>query len=493
MKQEEYDVCIIGGGPAGYAAAMRALDFDKKVLLIEKNKLGGAGLYDGALASKSMWEVSEKIRSAREIAGQENILKDISFQSVMETVNAAIAERKFQLTLHIQLLRERLENKELHYERGFAKIKDPNTIEIETKKGIETVKTKNIIIATGSSPRKIPNIQVDEAIIMTSDGICKMDKFPKSIVIVGAGVIGCEYATIFSNIGLTKVYLIDRGSRILPFEDDDVVQVVADNFKEKGVTIHNEASLKRLEIIDGEVEYEVEYPDGRTETIHVEKALLSVGRIPNTQKMGLEDIGLQMKPGGYIVESNTQTSISNIYSAGDVNGRIALVNMAETEARHAVERMFGQNPKALIYDNICSIMFVHPEVAAVGINEKQARQMKIPYRIAKIDYSCIARSIAMRKSIGFFKILVSNDEKMKVLGMRAVGEHASSAIQAVALLIYMNKGIDDICEMLHPHPSIIEGIQEAFRMLKGNSVYKPGIFQDKLKCYHWEPEMVNEK
>jgi dihydrolipoamide dehydrogenase len=163
---------------------------------------------------------------------------------------------------------------------------------------------------------------------------------------------------------------------------------------------------------------------------------------------------------------------------------MALVNVGEREARHAVVKMFADFPvKPIHYENISTIMFLSPEVAAVGLSEQKAQELKIPIRVSKIDYSMIARAIAMRKTTGFFKIIVSDDDDMKVLGMRAVGEHASSAIQSVSLLMYMNKGIDELAHMIHPHPSIVEGVQECVRMLIGKSIYKSSVFKDKLKCY----------
>jgi dihydrolipoamide dehydrogenase len=162
------------------------------------------------------------------------------------------------------------------------------------------------------------------------------------------------------------------------------------------------------------------------------------------------------------------------------------VNVGEREGRHAVARIYGKHVKPLVYTNISTIMFLNPEVASVGMGEQEAMEKGISIKVAKIDYSCISRAIAMRKTNGFFKIIVSNDAEMKLLGMRAVGEHASSAIQAVAYLIHTNQGIEELAVMMHPHPSIIEGIQECVRMLLGKSIYKSSVFKDKLKCYKRE-------
>jgi len=480
---EKYDLCVIGGGPAGYAAAMRAIDFGKKVLLVEKSKLGGYGIYDGALASKTMWELSHKAKTVKDQIGQDKRI-DIPFTKVKEIIDEALFERKFQLSCHLRIIHA--ETSLINYEKGVASFISDKEILITKEDGNTFhVQAENTIIATGSRPRTLPDIKVDEKVILTSDGILHLDEFPKSMVILGAGVIGCEFATMFSNFGQTKVYLIDKAERILPFEDQDVADLVATNLEENGVVIHRGAKLVRMDHLGEEVEYEIENKDGTKEVIRAEKAMLSIGRVPNIEELKLESANVQMsKRGVHIGDEDTRTNVPNIYAVGDVSGHLALVNVGEREARHAVVKMFADFPvKPIHYENISTIMFLSPEVAAVGLNEQKAAELGIPIRVSKVDYSTIARAIAMRKTNGFFKIIVSDDEEMRILGMRAIGEHASSAIQSVSLLMYMNKGIDELAHMIHPHPSIVEGVQECVRMLLGKSVYKSSIFKDKLKCY----------
>lgn len=476
---EHFDLIVIGGGPSGYAGAMRAVDFGKKVLLIEKKKIGGAGVYDGVLTSKTLWEYSMKVSSIREMVPDFKV----NFHEMERTVNEAVFERKTQMTVHSQLL-QNSSHRLFYYEKGHAFLLDKNTVQVTKDDGsIKKFTTDNILLATGSRPRIPNNITVDEKTIITSDGIKNLKEIPKSIVVLGAGVIGCEFATIFSNLGQTKVYLIDKADRILPFEDEDVAKVVTDSFIAHGATVHSGSSLKRMEIKNGAVEYELEYKDGRKEVINVEKALVSIGRVANVENMGLENVGVKLNERGSIWDDDTQTNISNIYVAGDATTEIALVNVGEREARHAVVRMFGPTIKPLTYKNISTIMFLNPEVAAVGMSEQELASKNIPHKVVKLDYSINARAIAMRKTKGFFKIIVTNDSGMRILGMRVVGEHASSSIQGVAYLIHTNQGIRELAEMMHPHPSIIEGVQECLRMLLGKSIYKPYIFNDRLKCY----------
>ena len=477
---ECFDLIVIGGGPAGYAGAMRALDFRKKVLLIEKNRIGGAGVYDGVLSSKTMWEHSMKVNTIRQMVPEYSP----KFSDVKQVVFDALSERKLQMEQHLHLLETAIEKDIFHFEQGTGRFIDKNTIEITRNDGSKKIVFGNyILIATGSRPRYIPDIPIDEQIVVTSDGIRNFTNFPESMVVLGAGVIGCEFATIFSNYGKTKVFLIDKAERILPFEDEDIAETVTQNLLENGAHVHHGASLVRMEIKNGKVEYELKFKDRGNEIFTVEKALVSVGRIPNIESLGLENAGVKVNERGAIWDDDTQTNVSNIFTAGDVSMDIALVNVGEREARHAVVRMFGDSIKPINYKNISTIMFLNPEVASVGLSEQDAKAKGIPFKMVKLDYSTNARAIAMRKTKGFFKIIVTNDHGMRILGMRAVGEHASSAIQAVAYLVHTNQGIRELADMMHPHPSIIEGIQECLRMLLGKSIYKAAVFKDKLKAY----------
>ncbi|MBX2966232.1 MAG: NAD(P)/FAD-dependent oxidoreductase [Cyclobacteriaceae bacterium] len=477
---EKYDLVVIGAGPSGYAAAMRAIDFKKKVLLIEKNRVGGAGVTNGALSSKTWWELSRETASFRKNLKRYNIqAPSVDYKEIQAEVQRAVQERKTLLLEHMELLKT---SGYFTFQRGTAKLLSQNEVEITGEFEKTIVTTDHVILATGSRPRYLPELPIDEKIIMTSEGIELMEDFPESMVIVGAGVIGCEYATIFSGFGKTKVHLIDKGDRILPFEDEDVVRVIERNMENNGVLIHRKSQLVRMEIKSGRVEYELEYTDGSKEVFNVEKALVSVGRIPNYELLwDTKEVDIHISKRG-IEDNDTQTNVSNIYAVGDITADISLVNVGELEGRYAVERIFGNPQRKLVYENISTIMFLSPEVAGVGLNETQAREKEIDYRVVTLDYSCIPRAIAKRNTQGFIKLMVTNDDEMKILGMKVVGNHASSAIQAVALLISMNKGIEELAECVHPHPSITEGIQECVRMLLGKSMFKPGVLRNRLSC-----------
>jgi dihydrolipoamide dehydrogenase len=479
---EKFDLVVIGAGPSGYAASMRALDFKKKTLLIEKNNVGGAGVTNGALSSKTWWELSREAASFQKKLKRFNIQAPaFNYKEIQAEVRRAIDERKSMLEDHMKQMQDSRHAHLLSFKKGTARLISQNEIEIVNGAKQEKVWAEYVILATGSRPRYLPELPIDEKIVMTSEGIENMDDFPESMVIVGAGVIGCEYATIFSGFDKTKVHLIDKGDRILPFEDEDVVNVIERNMENNGVLIHRNSRLIRMEIKNSRVEYELEYTDGGKEVFNVEKALIAVGRTPNYEELWDDKVAINITKRG-IEDNDTQTNIGNIYAIGDITSDISLVNVGELEGRYAVEKIFGNPKRKLVYENISTIMFLNPEVAGVGLNEVSAREKGIDYKVVTLDYSCIPRAIAKRNTQGFIKLLVSNDGQMKILGLKIIGNHASSAMQAVALLIFMDKGIEELAECVHPHPSITEGIQECVRMLLGTSLFKPDAMRGKVSC-----------
>jgi len=486
-----YDVAVIGAGPAGFAAAVRAWDFGKRVCLIERGRLGGAGIHNGALTSKTLWELSRDYRKAlRRDRGFVADRVSLDYQQVLRCVEDASAEKTAQLRRQLEVLAapDPSHGGSITLLTGSACFADPHRLRVRgAEPGDEyEITAANIVIATGSRPRTLPEIPVDGRFVLTSDHLTRIRDFPDSVVIIGAGVIGCEFATILANYGKTKVYLIDRAERILPFEDEDVARLVADNLRLKGVTIHQKCQLEGLRVegdpVDGgRVHYTICHHAGGLETIAVERALVSIGRVPNTQGLCLEAAKVEVTGRGHIVADDTRTSAPHIFAVGDVTLDLALVSIGEIEGRHAVEHMYGQVKAPLCYDNVSSIMFLDPEVAAVGLNELQAQRARVSYKVAVYHYSLVNRAIAMRATQGFIKLLVSDDEEMRLLGMRALGAHASTSIETCALMIRQGRGVRDLAEMLHPHPAVTEALQDCVRMLLGRSLLKPHVFPSQLR------------
>ncbi|MBX3233322.1 MAG: NAD(P)/FAD-dependent oxidoreductase [Labilithrix sp.] len=483
-----WDLCVIGAGPAGYAAAMRAHDLGKRVVLVERDRLGGTGIHNGALSSKTMWHLSNDYATARltDRGYRAPGGIDVTYASVMESVRVAVSERRALLDRQLEgLARPSPAGGVVTLVRGKATFTSPTKVEVKKVDGTtETIEAKNFLIATGSHPRVPPDYPVDGDVIVTSDHIEQWKEFPTSMVIVGAGVVGCEYATMFASFGKTKIHIIDRQPRILPFEDEDVSEEVSRSFESLGITIHRAAKLESLKVVDGRVEYVVTNADGAQETIHVDKALVSIGRVPSTKDLGLEAAGVALdKGGGVVVKDCQSTSAPHVWAAGDVTMDIALVNVAELEGRFAVEKMFGLEPRPIQYGALSSIMFLKPEVAAVGLNETQAKKDGIPYRVGVVDNRLVSRNIAMRSTRGFVKLLAAKDSS-KILGLRVVGPQASSTIQGIAFLIQLGATLDELDHTVHPHPAVPEGVQECARMILGRSVLKPDVFgpEGLLRC-----------
>jgi dihydrolipoamide dehydrogenase len=261
-----------------------------------------------------------------------------------------------------------------------------------------------------------------------------------------------------------------------------VADVVAQSFERLGVRIHRESKLESLRVVDGMVEYVICDPAGQVcEPIRVERALVSVGRAPNTGSLGLREIGVELDAsGGLVVKDTRSVSTPSIWAAGDVTMDIALANVAELEGRHAVERMFGLEPAPIRYEALSAIMFLSPEVASVGLNEQQAKKKGIDYCVGSVGNSLINRNIAMRETRGFLKLLATREAPHRVLGLRVVGPEASSCIQGIAFLIDQGASVEDIDRCVHPHPAITEGVQECARLILGRSIHKPQVFGGSL-------------
>jgi len=480
----DYDLIVIGAGPAGFTAAVRGWDYGKRVALIEKGPLGGVGVHDGALSSKTLWELSKDYRKAlRQDRGFVAQSVELDYRQVIRCVEQALAEKVGQFERQLTALSQPRQGQpgSVTLVRGTARFLDANTVAVDGDEGKRVLTGERFVVATGSRPRELPGTPVDGRLVLSSDHLMSLREFPSSLVIVGAGVVGCEFATIFANFGQTKVYLVDRADRILPFEDEDVSRTCSRNLEAKGVTIHHRASLVAMTTVGDEVEYTIEHHTGGRETIRVERALISIGRIPNTESLDLDLAGVNLTDRGHIVHQHCVTSADHIYAVGDVTADVALVSVGELEARHAVECMYAGLCEPLSYDNICSIYFLDPEVAGCGMSELEAQKKRIPYRVASYGYGLISRAVAMRSTDGFMKLLVTDDDEMRILGMRALGPHSSAAIEAVSLIMSQGRSVKDLADVLHPHPAITEGVQDCIRMLLGTSIWKPHVFQSELR------------
>lgn len=500
-----FDVCVVGAGPGGIAAALRVLDYQKSVCLIEAHptQLGGADIWDGALSSKTMWEMS---KTYRRIIGRTTkrfmsvvtngsgapCLFQPSYPRLRESMAAASKHREAQIAAQLAMAA-------IPIIRGTGVLVDKHTLQVSGgADGATTVTADYFVLATGSTPRNHPTIPNDGKVVLSSTDLLGAKDFPNSIVIIGAGVIGCEFASILANFGQTRVHVIEKSNRILPVEDEDVSGFVQKLLENKGVDFHHHSTL-----VDGAAKpssdgsgsgsfvYSLRNTKNGEVTEHtVDKALVSIGRTPVINTLGLSNIGVDVSAGRLDVNRFCRLrAVENIYAVGDMSTRMQLVNVAEREGRLAVDHMYGTlDEEAYVSagSHISSIMFLDQELAAVGYNEQQCQARNISYRVASYSYRYVSRAVAMGNTRGFAKLLVTNDDKMLVVGLRAVGAHASSIVDLGSLAIANKISATQLGHLLTAYPSVTQGFLECVRVLLGTSSLKPNRSPG-ISCHTWVP------
>ncbi len=490
---EQFDLAVIGSGPGGLAATMRGLDFGKRVCLIEAGHLGGNGIMNGPLTSKTMWELSADYAVAAAVdRGYRASGLQVDYDLVKKTVLHAAKTKQNQILSQIETFSgDEKYPGSITYKQGFARFLDRHTLEIKNQEGTEIIAAEYIIIATGSVPRPHPDLVIDQKQILDSDGILNLKSFPERMMIIGSGIIGCEFATIFSNFKQTEVHLLDRTHRVIPFEDDDVSDFVSGNLEKNGVIIHRLANLRTVRKKNDYLEVVLDYDDGHSSVVEVDIILISIGRDPNTSGLSLQNAGIETTNKGFL-KINEECALSNfgdcnIFAAGDVTGQKALYGVAEEQGRFIVEAIYDKSKFLLDYSHMPTLMFFKPELAAVGANEKMLRNKGIPYKAAFYSNELVNRTIAMRNTNGFVKIMVSNDGSDRILGMRAAGPQASAFIVSIAYLINADIRVQEVLQSIHPHPSVTEGIQECLRIFYDQSIFKPKAFPNLIKVTEWKP------
>jgi dihydrolipoamide dehydrogenase len=454
-EPDKFDLCILGAGPGGYAGAIRAIDAGRTVCLVEGDEIGGTGVKWGALASKTMWELAKDYTiAAKTDRGYQCSDLKVDYQAVRDTVLAAVKEKQYQMLSQLETFAHgRWKGPgTVVYLRGWGRFLDERHLEVDSADGRQRiVAADRFLICTGSKPRPFPHIAVDQERIFDSDGILGLQHFPRRLMIIGAGVTGCEYATIFANFGQTQVFLADHQERVIPYEDEDVSDYVSNNLEKRGVKIFHSSQLRDIVRKSDHLEVVLDFKDGHATVVEVDAVLVSIGRDPNIRRLNLPAAGIFPDKAGYLDCDPHGRVREHIYAAGDVTHRPALVNMAVMESRHAVKHMFRLPTQSLTFPNMSTVMFFYPAVAAVGLHEKECRRRKIPYRVATYANALLPRAIAMRAAGGFVKIIVRDDESQQILGMRAAGPQVSSTIMSIGLLIDQEKNALNVLESMFPH------------------------------------------
>lgn len=440
-----FDLIVLGGGPGGYLAAERAAGAGLKVCLIEKNKLGGVCLNEGCVPSKTLLNSAKVLDYANhgEAYGVKVTGATIDHKAVVERKNKVVS------TL-VGGIAAMMKSHKVTVVNGLGVIKDKNHVEANG----EVYECKNLIIATGSEAvvPPIPGVKegVESGFVLTNREILDLQEIPEKLVIVGGGVIGLEMASYFNSVG-SDVTVIEMLGKIAGPTDEEISSILQKNYEDKGVKFMLNTAV--TEIKDGKVFFK----DG---SVPADKVLLSIGRRAVTKGIGLENIGVAMERGAIITDRYMRTNIDGVYAVGDVNAKIMLAHTAYREAEVAVNNILGKKD-IMRYDAIPSVIYTAPEVACVGENEKTAKEKGIDFAVSKVSMMFSGRYVAENSVLdGICKVLMDKKYR-KIIGVHMIGSYASEMIYGAALMLENEMRVDDVKELVFPHPTVCEIIREA--------------------------------
>lgn len=457
----KYDIAIIGAGPGGYVAAIRASQLGKRVVLIERDIVGGVCLNWGCIPSKALIHQAELFR---EIPALEKLgIKIDKSNFDYAKVHALSRDAARKLTRGVEGL---IKKNSIDHVKGTATIKTPKSIMVQGENASDTknIEAENIIIATGSSPKVLPGMEFDEDKVLSSTGILSLSKLPKKMIILGAGAIGIEFAYVLSTFGV-EISVVEMLPRILPLEDAETSQALAAILKRRGIKFflgHKSSALRKK---DKSVELDIEeVTDGKKQTLQADKVLASVGRAPNSVNLGLETLGIKTERGFITVSPQYETNVPGIYAIGDiVSGTPLLAHVASKEAEIAVEAITGHAKTELDSLRVPAAVYCDPQIASFGLTEEQVKEKQIPYTKAKFPFVAAGKAVAVQKTDGFVKIL-SHKESGEILGAHILGNSATELIHNLLTASRGELTVHEIATLVHAHPSESEAVMEAARM-----------------------------
>lgn len=459
----EVDVLVVGGGPGGYAAAIRAAQLGKQVTLVEKEDLGGVCLNRGCIPSKaliSVAELYERMQHAEEMGISVQGL-ELHMDKIQQWKNKVVQ----QLTSGVASL---LKGHQVEVIKGEAYFTSPHEVRVVSGYENERLSFRHCIIATGSRPVELKAFPFDEQKILSSTGALNLQEIPQRFLVIGGGYIGVELGSALNKLG-SEVIILEGMQTILPGFDKAMVQMAARLLKKQGITIHTSATATSADIESERVKVKAEIA-GKEEVFDVDAVLVSVGRRPNSDELGLEAIGVERNERGFIkVNQQQQTSVPHIYAIGDVVGEPMLAHKAYYEAKVAAEAIAGM-PSATDYQAMPFVIFSDPEMASVGLTKDAAKEQGIEVVTARFPFQANGRALSLNKPDGFVHI-VADKSTQHVLGVQIVGPEASTMIAEAALAIEMGTTLEDLSLTVHPHPTLSEAIAEAAEVALGRGIH----------------------
>ncbi|MEX0582979.1 MAG: dihydrolipoyl dehydrogenase [Sneathiella sp.] len=465
MSDEIFDLVVVGGGPGGYTAAIRAAQLGMKTACVEKRgKLGGVCLNIGCIPSKALLQSSELFEEAQhsfEDRGISTGTLKLDLKKMMGQKDATVEG----LTQGIEFL---FKKNKITYVKGMASLQGDGRVEVNGDDP-QTLKAKNILIATGSDVMPLPNVEVDEKQIVSSTGALELPKVPKKLVVIGAGVIGLELGTVWRRLG-AEVTIVEFLDRILPGTDNEIAKATQRIMKKQGINFMLGKKVTGAKKTKTSVTLTMEpAKGGEEETLKADVVLVSIGRRPYTEGLGLEDLGVETdKAGRIVVDNNFKSSVEGVYAVGDVIEGPMLAHKAEDEGVVCVEKLAGQKPH-INYDTIPSVIYTWPEVATVGKTEEQLKEAGIEYNVGKVPFMANSRARANGFTDGFVKIL-ADKKSDKILGVHIIGPDAGTIIHECVVAMEFGASAEDIARTCHAHPTLNEAVKEAALAVAGRTI-----------------------
>jgi len=452
---------VVGAGPGGYVAAIRAAQIGEGVVLVEKELLGGTCLNWGCIPTKALLACTEALETIRD-AGEFGIKVADPIPDLKVMV-----ERKEKISAQLRKgVEQLLKANKVEVVKGTASLASPNQVKVDTEEGEKLIDAEKVILATGSEPARLPTFDFDQPAILTSTEGLELTEIPKSMIIVGSGVVGSEFATIYNGLG-TNVTMVELMPRILPTEDDRVSQQMKRILGKKGIEILTETTIDEM------LEYR---PDGvkaklsTGDILEADKLLVSIGRALNSEGLGLEEAGVELgKRKEIVVNERMETSAPGIYAIGDVVGGVLLAHVASAEGICAAENAMGMD-STIDYNVVPACIFTEPEIASVGLTPSKAEEQGTETRIGRFMFGGLGKALAMGKGQGFIQLVVDASSD-KIIGCQIMSAHASDLIHELALAIQMGITADQLGRTIHAHPSLAEAVMEAAEAAHNRAIH----------------------
>jgi dihydrolipoamide dehydrogenase len=458
MAEREYDMLILGGGTGGYSAAFRASELGMTTAIIERDKLGGTCVHSGCIPTKSLLHTAEVLELTKRaqafgihVAGE-----TVVWEEVMRAKSDAVAKIYHGLEGLVKA-------RKVDLLAGNGRLGADGSVVLETGAGREQIAFDNLVLATGSYPRMLPGLSVDETVI-TSDQALNLPKQPESILVVGGGYIGVEFASLWRSFGV-EVTMVEMAPRLLLQEDEEISDVLVKSLRGRGITVHLGAQFKSI-VKDGGVTAEIEI-EGESRTIRAEKLMAAVGREPLTE--GFADADIVVEHGFVVVDDRLRTSRPGVYAVGDLLPTPQLAHVAFAEGIFVAEEIGGLNPDPINYDSVPHCVYSYPEVASVGLTEAAARRQGYEVVVAREPFSINARASVSGDSEGKAKIVAQAEGR--ILGVHLIGPRATELISEAMLVTGWEAEPAEVAKLIHPHPTLSEVIGEAALKLAGKPLH----------------------